>query len=146
MMMRYLLVAVLVLSVAGCATPRKKETPKSDVQALKEEVGTLKQEMAEKEKRIQELETSKGSAGYADYGTGGEEGRSRTYGSGSSQAPQNSRNIQKALKNAGFYSGEIDGKIGKMTRKAVREFQASEGLKVDGIVGKKTWARLQSYL
>ncbi|MBF0216667.1 MAG: peptidoglycan-binding protein [Candidatus Omnitrophica bacterium] len=101
--------------------------------------------MAEKEKRIQELETTKG-AGYSDYSAGSEETRTRSYGSGSSQAPQTAKNIQKALKNAGFYSGEIDGKIGKGTRKAVREFQGSEGLKVDGIVGKKTWSRLQSYL
>ena len=61
---------------------------------------------------------------------------------------QESRNkdIQKALKNAGFYAGSIDGKLGPKTRKAVEEFQKSKGLKADGKVGPKTWVELDKYL
>ena len=54
--------------------------------------------------------------------------------------------IQTALKNAGFYAGEIDGKIGPMTRKATEEFQKANNLKADGKVGLKTWAVLSKYL
>lgn len=63
-------------------------------------------------------------------------------------APASDRNkdIQKALKAAGFYTGSIDGKIGPRTKKAIEEFQASKGLKVDGKVGPKTWAELEKYL
>lgn len=50
--------------------------------------------------------------------------------------------VQRALKNAGFDPGPIDGKLGSRTRQAVREFQGVNGLQVDGIVGKRTWARL----
>lgn len=55
------------------------------------------------------------------------------------------REIQQALKNAGFYQGKIDGKTGPMTREAVQEFQRINGLAPDGLVGKKTWAKLSAY-
>lgn len=54
--------------------------------------------------------------------------------------------IQTALKNAGFYSAEIDGKIGPMTKKAIVDFQKSKGLQADGKVGPKTWEALSAYL
>jgi len=54
--------------------------------------------------------------------------------------------IQTALKNAGFYSGAVDGKIGPMTKKAIEEFQKMKNLQVDGKVGPKTWEVLEQYL
>ena len=54
--------------------------------------------------------------------------------------------IQTALKNAGLYQGNIDGKIGPATRKAIETFQANNSLKADGKVGPKTWALLEPYL
>ena len=56
------------------------------------------------------------------------------------------KQIQTALKNAGFYNGSIDGVIGPKTLKAIKEFQAKNNLKVDGKVGPKTWALLSRYL
>jgi len=56
------------------------------------------------------------------------------------------KDIQKALKNAGFYAGPIDGKIGPKTKKAIQEFQSAKGLKADGKAGPKTWAELEKYL
>ena len=55
------------------------------------------------------------------------------------------RDIQQALKNAGFYQGAIDGKTGPMTYNAVQEFQRVHGLVDDGIVGKQTWEKLGSF-
>lgn len=57
-----------------------------------------------------------------------------------------SRDIQKALANAGFYNAAIDGKIGPKTKKAIMEFQKAKALKVDGKVGPRTWAELEKYL
>ena len=54
--------------------------------------------------------------------------------------------IQKALKNAGFNPGPIDGRMGPKTKKAISDFQRENNLTVDGIVGKKTWAKLNPYL
>lgn len=54
--------------------------------------------------------------------------------------------IQQALKNAGFYEGKVDGKIGIYTKKAIKDFQAKNNLEVDGRVGPNTWNKLKEYL
>lgn len=46
--------------------------------------------------------------------------------------------IQTALKNQNFDPGSIDGVWGRRTIDAVRKFQASKGLEVDGVVGPQT--------
>ena len=55
------------------------------------------------------------------------------------------REIQQALKNSGFYQGSLDGKMGPITKEAIKEFQRVHGLKDDGVVGKQTWAQLITY-
>lgn len=54
--------------------------------------------------------------------------------------------IQRALKNAGFYQGEVDGKIGPKSKAAIMGFQRKNGLADDGKVGPKTWSLLKVYL
>lgn len=54
--------------------------------------------------------------------------------------------VQRALKNAGFYKGSVDGKIGQQTKKAVESFQRQHNLTADGIVGRRTWEELKVYL
>jgi len=54
--------------------------------------------------------------------------------------------IQTALKNAGFYTGNVDGKVGPKTKAAVEEFQKANGLTADGKVGPKTWQVLGQHL
>lgn len=61
-------------------------------------------------------------------------------------AATKNRQIQTALKNAGFDPGPIDGKIGPKTKKAIKDFQAANGLTADGKVGPETWAKLSKYL
>ena len=62
------------------------------------------------------------------------------------EAGTKNRDVQTALKNAGFYAGTIDGKIGPKTKSAIMAFQKAKGLKADGKVGPKTWAELEKYL
>lgn len=53
--------------------------------------------------------------------------------------------IQTALKNAGYYTGNVDGKSGPLTEKAIKDFQKANNLKVDGKVGPNTWQALSKY-
>ncbi|MDD6049862.1 MAG: peptidoglycan-binding protein [Clostridiales bacterium] len=50
--------------------------------------------------------------------------------------------LQTALSDLKYYTGKLDGKFGTGTLKAVKAFQKAEGLKVDGLAGKATQARL----
>ncbi|WP_315121017.1 spore cortex-lytic enzyme [uncultured Clostridium sp.] len=50
--------------------------------------------------------------------------------------------IQRKLKNWGYYDGAVDGIYGYQTFQAVQKFQGKNGLAVDGIVGSATLAAL----
>lgn len=50
--------------------------------------------------------------------------------------------LQTALTKLGYYTGEVDGKFGSGTLKAVKAFQKAESLPVDGLAGAKTQSRL----
>jgi len=54
--------------------------------------------------------------------------------------------VQKALADLGHNAGAVDGKDGPNTQKAVREFQASVSIKIDGIVGPETRQSLMGAL
>lgn len=58
------------------------------------------------------------------------------------------KEVQRRLKQWGYYKGSIDGVYGPVTKKAVIAFQKKNGLKADGVVGKATYKALgmtQSY-
>jgi len=48
------------------------------------------------------------------------------------------KEVQKRLKDWGFYNGAVDGIYGWRTANAVKAFQKKHGLKADGIVGNAT--------
>jgi peptidoglycan hydrolase-like protein with peptidoglycan-binding domain len=52
------------------------------------------------------------------------------------------KDLQSALKKAGFYEGPIDGGFGAQTKSAVIKFQQSKKKMSDGVVGPQTWALL----
>ena len=60
------------------------------------------------------------------------------YGSSGEEVKQ----IQKKLKEWGYYDGNVDGIYGTKTFNAVKKFQSQNGLNVDGIAGEKTLAAL----
>lgn len=51
--------------------------------------------------------------------------------------------LQERLQAHGFYKGEIDGKIGRASKAAIREFQGSKGLEVTGKADTRTVIELR---
>lgn len=51
--------------------------------------------------------------------------------------------VQVILLGLGFDPGELNGEFGQETRRAVQQFQLSQGLQADGVVGPATWEALQ---
>ena len=52
------------------------------------------------------------------------------------------KEVQRRLREWGYYSGAVDGIYGSGTAEAVRAFQKKNGLTADGVVGKATYAAL----
>ena len=54
------------------------------------------------------------------------------------------KTLQSRLQELGYYADEIDGQFGAATKSAVIEFQKTNGLDADGMVGTETKALLYS--
>lgn len=54
------------------------------------------------------------------------------------------KTVQKRLKELGYYRSTIDGKMGRDTVKALKQFQEDNKLEADGVAGKATYALLFS--
>jgi peptidoglycan hydrolase-like protein with peptidoglycan-binding domain len=52
------------------------------------------------------------------------------------------KDLQEALNALGFAAGKVDGVFGAATEQAVRAFQGSVGIDVDGIAGRVTWINI----
>jgi peptidoglycan hydrolase-like protein with peptidoglycan-binding domain len=129
------LMAVFMFSLSGCATTRKNDELLT--QGLKNKIMALEAQINEKDNEINSLKESMSKSS--------EESALSTDKAGAfNQA--DGKQIQTALKNAGYYDGLIDGKMGKKTRRAIRGFQKANNLNADGKVGKQTWAVLSGYL
>ena len=50
--------------------------------------------------------------------------------------------LQIVLKSYDYYEGKIDGKIGPVSKAALRSFQNKNGLIVDGILGPETCSKI----
>jgi len=123
---------------SGCASKKK-----SQINALQSQVNALTEEVARLDQALQESRGAsaiQGSPAAPYEGAGG-----ATYRTPSGfELP--SAEIQRALKNAGYYNGSVDGKIGPQTREAVKAFQRDHGLEPDGVVGRRTWSKLKTHL
>ena len=134
-------VSVLVISLAGCATGRKQG--EMEMQGLRNQISVLESQIQSKDEEINSLRSElsqvregAASMNFAAKGAGTSEPKSRP----------NVKQIQNALKNAGYNPGNIDGKMGALTIDAIKAFQSAHNLPADGKVGKNTWAVLRPYL
>jgi len=125
-----------IFVLSGCATMNKNDTLLN--QGLRNKISALETQLKEKDDEInslKEISIKKSEDFNANVSNVGE-----------ANQQADSKQIQTALKNAGYYEGVVDGKMGKKTRKAVREFQKANNLHADGRVGKNTWMVLKDYL
>ncbi|MBI3313737.1 MAG: peptidoglycan-binding protein [Candidatus Omnitrophica bacterium] len=135
----------IMLAFTGCASKKNKQmnSMQTQISALTDEVVRLDQALQETRAAIQAGDNV--SAGSRRSVSG-----SASVAQGIYRTPSGfelpSANIQKALKNAGYYQGGVDGKIGPATRDAVKSFQSDNGLEADGVVGRQTWNKLSSFL
>lgn len=130
------LIVVGIFVLNGCATLGKNDELSN--QGLRNKISALEVQLSEKENEINSLkELIANSEQGANLGT-----------QNTNEVSQNIdvTQIQTALKNAGYFQYTVDGKMGRKTRQAVREFQKANNLKVDGKVGKNTWMVLKEYL
>jgi peptidoglycan hydrolase-like protein with peptidoglycan-binding domain len=130
-----LLSILLVFGLAGCATTGKQKS--EQCQELQAKVNEMESQLQQKNDELRNLEGQLGKV----KGEGARE--SEAVGD---EAKPSEKSIQNALKNAGYYNGPIDGKVGRKTKDAVGEFQKANGLKADGKVGPQTWSKLKKYL
>ncbi len=136
----------ILLIFTGCASRKKKARQMDALQAqmsvLSDEVARLDQQLQETRASLQEGRGAGAGASLASRESAGAEGVYRT----PSGFELPSIKIQTALKNAGYYQGTMDGKVGPKTREAVKAFQKDHGLEADGVVGRRTWSKLKTYL
>ncbi len=131
------LVFALSLALNGCATFGKKKD--LEIQELKNQVLALEAQVQNKDR---EINTLKYEIERVD-----QEGKNLRQEQKiiEPKSRPNIKQIQMALRNAGYNPGKIDGKMGKQTREAIKSFQAANNLPVDGVAGKRTWEALRQY-
>jgi len=144
---KFLIFCVVGVFLAGCATTTKQASDKD----LDGQLKTLQKRVQEQDREIASLKSELDVARAEIKGVPAPTTYSSNIVVKKKAAPaatsdMTSKNIQTALAGAGYYTGKIDGKIGPESQKAIKAFQADNGLKVDGIVGPKTWDKLKEYL
>lgn len=135
-----ILAALCATGILGCAGAQQS--------AHSQQLAT---QVAQLETRVNALEQNQSSHGLAvatDSATWGETAATGASGAATHAAlpKATTKRVQRALKNAGFYTGELDGRMGPMTKQAIKDFQKANELTEDGKVGAKTWAKLGPHL
>ena len=157
--LRLLIIVVFAGFLTGCATtqqPNALSQLQIKVAQLEHKVEDRDQEISDLKYEIQNLsnQTQKSESETPmvipmdknDSVDVVSDSSSETKDEGIIRVDASAQQVQKALKNAGYYNGNVDGKMGPNTQKAIEKFQKDHNLKSDGIIGKKTWQELKTYL
>jgi len=136
---------VFAVSLSGCATARKQKD--LEMQGLRNQVSVLESQIRSKDEEISNLKES-----LAKTLSGKETARvsakrvSKKKVIGEIKSRPKAKQVQIALKNAGYEPGHIDGRMGKQTREAIKAFQKANNLPVTGKADRQTWNLLKEYL
>ena len=158
--MKNVIIISALLFLPGCVTTKGP----SEVAQLQMKVVQLERKMEEKDNQIQELKfTVDDLSQQVDHSvdqqpiveaksTPGKDSAALSASKkddsqkGTIRVAVDNKDVQLCLKNAGYYTGIIDGKIGEKTVEAIKKFQQDHSLTADGLVGEKTWLELKRYL
>ena len=134
--------------ISGCGTAPKKvqaevtgiktrvETLESRVESVETKQAEVERTTAEQAQALEDLKASNAPQAKSNISI---KSRDDVHGS-------RMKDIQQALKSAGYYDGKVDGVKGKGTKKAIKDFQKANGLTADGLVGSRTWDLLSRYM
>ena len=136
----FLFLASLVF-ISGCATTRAKRDTTADLQS---QVTELQSQLQSKDQEIQELQARLESNDRAIQSAPTYAGSNISSSSLIKVSGVSVKDVQQSLTRAGLDPGPVDGRMGKKTKAAIKEFQRSRHLRADGIVGEKTWSLLKS--
>ncbi len=123
-----LMIIVCLFAAAGCATA--PISAKGEIDQLRQQLNSLQQELDQQKAENAGLRQQLGQVQAAK----------------DQVRMPNAREIQTALKKAGYYKGEVDGQIGSKTKDAIKKFQQANSMNPDGVVGSRTWQLLSRYL
>jgi len=140
MKIRVLVLFIISVMLSGCATTTKKNN--AQMRQLQDRISYLESELDKRNRETiaigEDLIISNDYDAFSDTKLSAK--------TDAIKSKLSMKEVQTALKNSGFYKGPIDGKIGAKTREAIKEFQKANGLKADGMVGKRTANKLSMYL
>lgn len=142
----FLALIALTAVLAGCQTTQNY---KQEIDTLSSQVQTLESAVDQKDREISSLKSQIDELNQKVV-------KPKPVAAGSLaldkdnmgiiRVPVKVTDVQTALKAAGFYTGNIDGKVGPNTISAIAAFQKANDLKPDSIVGAKTWDILKTHL
>jgi murein L,D-transpeptidase YcbB/YkuD len=148
-----ILMVFLLVALTGCASTQSKNMTaqlqmrvgemEKQIEMQNEEMSNLQEEVRELSYNIDRLGSTVRKEPLARSSSGS---RTSVKDGEIIRVGVSGESVQKALKNAGYYQGNIDGKIGAKTQDAISQFQKDHGLKADGLVGRQTWTELKTYL
>ena len=162
--LRLLFGVIFLAAMTGCATTCGVKTSQEQLQTrvteLEKKVEEKDSEIVDLQYQVKDLSSKVGGtsaskdsadAGTDDAGPAKEFSKKIVAVSSAStegiiRVSASIEDVQTALKNSGDYTGKIDGKLGAGTKQAIVEFQKAHHLTADGVLGKRTWKLLKSYL
>lgn len=135
-------IAVTALCLSGCSKREPEVSTAFEMEEMAEDMNsTLSNEVA-----LDALEAVLDNTVAAGQATGMPAETIAVYDPSQPFVKPTDEEVQQSLKNAGIYTGKVDGVAGPRTKKAIRDFQSQNSLNSDGRVGPQTWAKLAPYL
>ncbi|MFH1493094.1 MAG: peptidoglycan-binding domain-containing protein [Candidatus Omnitrophota bacterium] len=136
-MNKLFLILFISLATSGCLSNEEFSSMQTKIGIIEQRLGNLEGKVDLVESKCAQSTADKNLSKYEDGKLSDASVRTGNLAA---------EDIQSALKNAGFYDGDIDGKIGPLTEKAIKECQEANGLKPDGVVGQMTQKILLKHL